>query len=166
MQVVSRPNRTAFTLLELMVMVILVGLIAGIAVVSVSTPFAKIRMDRCVSEFVTLEKAERRCVQRDAKLGQIIRVAPEQFKFVASGRKMSIPSGIQVTKLLRLAPGRGWKNESRIAYVPSGQSATFVVQFENRSGMKRWLTVLGITGQATLIQSEREIQDIMRMTQT
>ncbi len=156
--------RRAFTMIELIVVVILIGFIAGVAMVSVAGPLAKLKLDGCVQKFVQLETQQRRAAQDQSIQGRVLLKSSTELRFECCGRSFALTDGVQIGRMIGFVPGRGWRDCSTVNYIPSGRSPSFAVRFETESGQGRWMLVLGMTGHVIAVQDEQQLSRLMEAT--
>lgn len=145
----SRARSSAFTMLELLAVVILIGLVAGIALVSVRSPLRRASVERCLSRLAEVDAAERAAAMRSPTPGRLQFDAPENsWESKLTRKATSLPRGWSARRFA-CWDGRQWGNVDGVDFFQNGQSATYLIELADESSPDRAIRVLvtGIGGQ-------------------
>ncbi|MGH9661356.1 MAG: pilus assembly FimT family protein [Bryobacteraceae bacterium] len=143
-------NRRGVTLVEMVIVVAIVGLIAGLAAPGLSTGLDTIRLAQAsdsIAAFLNsaLTRAQRRQQPVEVTIAPGENALVSQSVEPASRRRLAMPSGVTITAVLpRLAAET---NEARrFVLLPGGAIPRLGVEIANQRGSRRVVAVDPITG--------------------
>jgi len=158
--------RTAFTLLELLVVLVLVALLTAIVAVRLMAPLQKARLESAVQRVAFID-SQTRTHARSASTGcQIVCELDSGRIFAqdASGHghvafDYRVPGALCVQRVLsaQLDCGSG---TARIEVSARGTSCTYAICLSNAQHEKRWLLFAGLTGQIAYPKDDADVQAI------
>ena len=132
-----------FTLFELLVVMVLIGISCSLVFVSVSSGVLKSRENQFVNEFIATIKRTRSASLLQGKIMAFI-INREKREFYMEGEKHhSIPKTIQVegNNILELEPGM-----FGIFFFPDGSSSGGAIDLIRENGAKKAITVHRLLG--------------------
>ena len=151
LQAVSPPASNAgITLIEMMIVVTIVALIAGLTFPSIAAGFDSLRLRSASNSIVSfldtaLDRADRR--QQVVE----IRISPRESAIIARSadlgfvRRLDLPDGVRINAVT--PPVEGEANELRRFLVyPGGAVPRIGVDFANPEERARWVSVDPVTG--------------------
>ncbi|WP_197455953.1 pilus assembly FimT family protein [Stieleria neptunia] len=158
-------SRVGFTLVEILTVVVIVSLLAGVALVSVSVPLRRSQADAAIAEFRSLDLTAR--LRSSAGLGGWIAINSAEKEIVYSEsdvrqgqRRVQLPAGTLIQRVRGLS-----RNGSRsyvVRYSNQGTSQTYAVEIAAKGNRARWLLFLGLTGQSYVLDDSKLIDEIFR----
>jgi type II secretory pathway pseudopilin PulG len=159
----------AFTIIELMVVVVLMALLATAAVLAFGRPLAAARWDDAVMQLRTCDASARTVAQRFARDVRIVIDLDERTLRRREGRdvvwRVPLPPRFRVEQV-RLSDGT--QTSSGVVEIPIstlGISQTYAVRLIGpEPGQDRWLNFAGMTGQVTLADDESTVESIFGRT--
>ncbi|TWT82576.1 hypothetical protein CA13_40390 [Planctomycetes bacterium CA13] len=154
-------GRLAFTLLELMVVIVLLVIVSGIGLLSIQSSMTLAARQRVISQIIALDNQERAAARRSPRQGRLVQSSAEQIQFELAQRTVQMPSGMRINRLLMLTDRANFASVSEVTFVSSGQSPTYAVEIVDARGMRSWIILLGISGQAFSIDNENEMTALL-----
>lgn len=138
------------TLIELMIVVAIMGLLAGITFPSIASGLESIRLSSATNSVVSfLDGALNRAERREEVMEVVISVKDNAMWMYSAGpgfeRKLEMPSGVRIEAVLPELPlpsdAPRW-----VLLIPGGVPPRIGVQLVNRRGSRRIVRVDPITG--------------------
>jgi prepilin-type N-terminal cleavage/methylation domain-containing protein len=144
-----RANSRGITLLELMVVMALIALIAGLSYPSVARGLDSVRLRTAsddVAAFVgtamsEVERTESPVELRFSRNDGVIEVAGP----ATPARTLRLPDGVSMAGVSPSVAGMP-DNERRMMLLPGGGLPRLSVELASRNGMHRWITIEPVTG--------------------
>jgi prepilin-type N-terminal cleavage/methylation domain-containing protein len=169
-QCLQQPGRArAFTLIEIMVVVILIGLLSGAAMLSFAGPLRARRAHQAVEELAAFDAAARQAARnfgRDveivfelsARRSELVRreLTPEPRETF----RVSLPADVHVEQV-RAAQETSSSGDVAIRCPPRGLSRSYAVRVIGPQ-FDQWLLFAGLSGQVSLVTDESRIESILR----
>jgi len=132
-------------MLELIAVVVLLGLIAGIAIITVGGQMDQARLARSIEQIRSAEQREREAVQRGAVPGGVTFDSRKQsLRFTSSATTITMPSEVAIVGVDDLNTS---EPIDRVLYSQSGQSRSYSVTLRAKSGLSKRLDIIGLSGQ-------------------
>ena len=155
--------RRAFTLIEMMLVVLLIGALAGAAAMSFVRP-----LRAAIEQIRAFDATARQVARRSGREVEIV-IDPYYRQLVRreEGRDISIfrlPDGLRI-KQVRTSGNARQGSELTLAISPHGWSRSYALRLVGHE-FDRWLLVAGMSGQVTVIEDESHVQDILSRTST
>ena len=156
-------SRRAFTLIEVMLVVLLIGLLAGAAAMSFARPLRAARAREAIAQVSAFDAAARQVARRSGGAVQIVIDAYEQ-RFVRreQGRDVSsyrLPDGLRIEQV-RTGNDERDTSQRTVNVSAHGWSRTYAVRVVGPD-LDRWLLVAGLSGQVSVIEDESTVDDIL-----
>ncbi|MEM6776539.1 MAG: type II secretion system protein [Planctomycetota bacterium] len=147
----SESRHCGFTLIELIVVVILLGMVAAIAVLSIRRPIWQTSLQQTIARIEAADVAEREAAQRRGVPGRLsCDVNQGLLRFNASQRTVRIHSPVMLRGAKRWILDR-WEPADFIPFESNGQSASYQIDLDwsSSAGTDPPMTVAvaGISGQ-------------------
>jgi prepilin-type N-terminal cleavage/methylation domain-containing protein len=161
-----RPHR-AFTLVEQIVVIVVIGLLAAAVAMSFSVPVAKVRAQDAVQAVRMLDEGARTQARRSGQAVQIVIDLSERTlaRRDAAGEtvfQVRLPSEIEIDRLRSGAEDVS-SAEAVVTCSPLGLTRTYAVHLRG-PGLDQWLVFAGLSGEATVIQDEATLDSIFAPT--
>jgi prepilin-type N-terminal cleavage/methylation domain-containing protein len=146
----NRTGESGVTLIEMMIVVTIIALVAGLTYPSIAAGFDSLRLRSASNSIVSfldtaLDRADRR--QQVVE----IRVSPRESAIIARSadlgfvRRLDLPDGVRITAVTPAVEGE--PNELRRFLVyPGGAVPRIGVELANPEGRRRWVSVDPVTG--------------------
>ena len=157
--------RRAFTLIELVVVMVLLALLASLTVYSLGGTMDGYRISRAVETIESLDARARRTarttrrpvtVTLDRKHRELVINPIDPREDTVSFR---LPGRVVVEKI-QLARKSSSRKDSKIAINGQGRSPPYAIQLR-RGELTKWLVVLGFSGQVVPVDNEGEVNAIL-----
>jgi len=173
----------AFTLIEVMAVVVILALLAGTVVWSLTGDVRRVGVAEAADTIAHVDRTARIAAQRfeggcrlriDLDQQRARRLHTDAGGEVAAAHSVSLPRGHRIEQLV-LAPDVGdaatggaaarrvISGAIDIAYSPQGASPTYALRLGSPSGRQQWLVFAGLTGQMTVIDDERDVDNLFAM---
>jgi prepilin-type N-terminal cleavage/methylation domain-containing protein len=162
-------RRPAFTLVETLVAVVILGLLVGMAAWAFAGPLRRAQLDQAVEQIRFLDATTRQ-VARDT--GKPFRISIDADR-VALGRidsshgrvllsESALPSGIRIDRVRTTSRDHdGGAIEVEVSRL--GLSESYAVLLAGRE-WRRWVLVSGLSGEVTVVSDDLQIADIFSRT--
>lgn len=155
-------RRNAFTLIELVVVIVIMSLLATLAVISFGGTIDRYQLGRAME---TIEMFDARA-RRDARtLRQPVQTTIDRNdkRLVIHSREESsryrLPRTVEIRDI-RIPRRAVVGGDFEIEFNREGRSVTYAIEL-GRGDMTRWMLVLGASGQVLTITDEREVDEIL-----
>jgi prepilin-type N-terminal cleavage/methylation domain-containing protein len=181
------PSKTAgFTLIEVMVVVLIVGILAAAASLTLVHASRRASAQDLVRRIVELDQLTRRTAQRQQRRQQIvfdldrgmIGSAEETSDGLAGSaaatddsrwlQRLHVSGGLRLTGVRAAGSGDGEQDSGTVTLSCStdGYTPTYALELEESSGPavhRLWLVVAGLTGQVQQASEPRQVQAVWKM---
>jgi prepilin-type N-terminal cleavage/methylation domain-containing protein len=163
-------DRRAFTLIELIVVIVIMGLLATLAVLSTGGMMDRYQLSQAAE---TIEIFDARARRSAHSLRQPIRaiIQPNQRRLVIASpggntsrsvaAQFRLPRAVEIAEI-RLRRRVTAAGNFEIDYNRQGSSPTYALRLQ-RGKMSRWLVVLGVSGQIVTLKNEGEVDEILSL---
>jgi prepilin-type N-terminal cleavage/methylation domain-containing protein len=157
-------HRRAFTLVEVMLVVLLVGTLAAVAVMSFARPLRAARVREAIAEVGAFDAAARRLARRSGREVEIVIDAYEQRltrreQDREPASHLTLPGGLRIEQV-RSSGDAAHESPLTIRVAPHGWSRSYAVRVVGPE-FDRWLLVAGMSGQVTVIEDESKVEAIL-----
>lgn len=165
----GHPGKSGFTLLEMVVVLAIMAMIVAAAAMSLRKPLQTARLKRAMA---SLEDADLRARNEARKRSQPVQLVVDGNRNTATHAIAGAGAGYEVRRSLALSgglridryltAGRS-SNEDRfsVSYSPDGQSNTYAVRVSGDGKFKKWLVVVGATGQYVQSHEDSAVEAIL-----
>ena len=154
----SNPRHLAFTLIETAAVLVLVGLMASAATLSLRSAYRGSQMKDVVSRIQSLDESARRMARLSGKPGTlVIDQAAGKIRFTHEDTESNsllpvhLPRGYQIASF-RVAGG----GSDRVTYSAYGQTSTYEIAITGPNDQSQRLVFAGLTGQITGLEHDEE----------
>ena len=160
------PRRSAFTLIEIMLAVLLMALLASAAALSFSQPLQAARAQDAIESVRATDEGCRQVARRfgrplslsfDLDAGTLSRIEGDR-----ATHRLSLPHGCRIQEL-RTAARRVSAGQMAVRFSPLGIARTYAVRLAG-TGTNQWMLVSGISGEVSLIKHEAQLDAIFAAT--
>jgi prepilin-type N-terminal cleavage/methylation domain-containing protein len=164
-------HRRGFSLIEVAVVILILGIMAGVVTLRLAGPLGKANLDTILAEAGSMDHLTRTAARQQGRPVQlVIDLAEQSLRTKGTdgadlGPAYLLPSGYRLAKLY-LGNHTSYSGQTAILCSRLGQTATYGLQLEAPSGQRRWLLVAGLTGQTVECENEADLQGIMDAGQT
>lgn len=163
-------NRTAFSLVEIMVVILILGIAAAAVAINVHRPLVSANLADTVGALVDFDRTTRTAARaQDRPLRMMVNLsggtvtrATEAAKPI-DGSALSVPAGFRLARLLVGAKDYR-EGETAIPCSRSGFAPTYAILVQSDAGPQQWLVFAGLTGQTVQVSSEDEAKQILSQT--
>ncbi len=178
-----RRWRTCFTLIEVLVVVVVMGLLAGAAVLTLSRSARAATVADGVRRLAPLDELTRAAARRSGRRMAVVLSVGERTDGVPAARETDeasretgtftrLPPDVRIEEVWlwphgdrgaagRTYPDRHSDGEVTIHCSPDGWTPTYAVRLvDERAHAERWLVVAGLTGQVTEANDQRQVATI------
>jgi len=150
----GRSARRGITLLELLVVMALIALLAGLTYPSVSRGMDGVRLRMSADDVAAflaqamgqVEKTETPVLLRFLKDQGVIEMSGPR----TSTRTLRLPEGIALSELLPVPPGEA-RTERDVMLMPGGVFPRLTVEIATRGGASRWIGMDPATGTPSVL---------------
>ena len=161
MQKTSSCSPSAFTLLEMIAVLVLLGLISTIAMISVTGHLERAELGRISQLLASADRKERDASRQSPFPGSMtLDPSKKRMLFRNSGRTLDVGKRIKIAEVVINGPHA---DEGTISFTQSGQSQTYAVRLESQRGASTWVLVVGLTGQALFMESTNNVRSLLAM---
>ena len=156
-----------FTLVELIAVMVIMSLLAGVVLIKAQTPLNSARMRDVVDQIVGFDRLTRSfAVEQNKPVhlvmdlagGELRRTDPDETEVY--GEPFVLPRGCRLARLL-LGGEEIEIGSTAISFSRAGMSASYGLLVEGPGGRQQWLVVPGLTGLAVEVEDEHEARDIL-----
>jgi type II secretion system protein H len=156
-----------FTLIELIAVLVIIGLIAGVAGLSLRAPYTEARLEHVVAQIEQLDATARSRAARTGRPQQlVIDRRAGRFRLLDPDRAgvgesvVQLPDFLDIERMASSAVDAGAGPRS-IDYTPAGASPTYAVALRGPGKRETILVVAGWTGQVTRASTWRTVEQLL-----
>jgi len=161
--------RSAFTLVELMVVLLVMSIVAGALTLSLTSPSKRADMDDVVAGIVQFDLLARQHALRHGQARQLvfdldahkIGELSEEDRDDSPARIFALPEGYRLATLT-LASGSINSGRTAVWCSDRGYTPTYALRVEGPAG-RRWVLFAGLTGEVIQTEDEKEIEQSMAL---
>ena len=163
-----RKPLAAFTLIELVVVLVLMSLLATLTVTAFGGTIDRYRLSRAAETFESFDAYIRREARKSGDMEKAsINSNKGELTFVHSDRlrrrMFRIPNLVEIAELKMVDSDgrrRSMRSVTDFEVASSGRTPTYAVHLQ-RGKLSKWLVVLGFSGQIVSLESEREVDALL-----
>ena len=164
-----RMNRRAFTLIEMIVVIVLIGLLTAAVVMSFARPVEKVRAKDAVEMVRSLDESARAQARRSGDSVQIvIDLSARTLARRGAGGKVvfeaALPNGFEIDRF-RSGVDDIASAEAVVSCSALGLTRTYAVHLSG-PGLNEWLLFAGLSGEVTVVKDEATLESIFRPSAT
>lgn len=162
----ARRAAPGFTLIETICIVLLMGLLAGAAMLSFAGPLRTAKANDLVQQLIAFDAGARQLAKRS---GHDVEIVIDLFEQHLSRReasddeevsaRLSLPAGLRIEQVRTTRQSTDDRVIIRCARI--GISPSYALHLVG-PGFDRWILVPGLSGQAVLVNHESQIQTIFQ----
>jgi prepilin-type N-terminal cleavage/methylation domain-containing protein len=149
----NRPNRGAsgVTLIELLIVMAIIGLMAGVSFPAISAGLDSIRLASAADSIAAfLNGALNRAERRQQAVALIVNPRENKLEAYSNepgfARELKMPDGITIEAVLPAIPDQPAGEPRRLVVMPGSTAPAIGVQIVNRRGARRIVSVDPMTG--------------------
>ncbi len=170
----TSDRHRGFTLIEMTAVLVLLGVLAALATLSLASSIRQSRMDDAVAEFAMHDHLIRQRAQQfgsplsiDLQLGpaNVIRLHGNS---PGDSEILHLPGGVRITRMLMAGESISRVDYGDVSIPCSAQGLTpsYAVQLAGSGNDRRWIFIAGLTGQATNMNDEQQVEQVLQTLQT
>jgi len=167
----SSRAQNAFSLIELLVVLVLIGLLAGLVAVSLESQLGQVRMTEVLDRVKRVDARARLNAVRDDQpqtlrfdmvAGTIERMSGDGMQ-QDQGRLVHMPDGFSIESLKRRGTDTNESLEAAISINRDGWSQSYALAIANAdsNGQDQWLVMAGLTGASWIVDDEQEATQLL-----
>ncbi len=156
-------ERRAFTLLELLVVLTIASLLAGLVGLSLRGHFQQAVLARAIDQIVEADRLARQLAMTNPARTLGLQWDTQRLRISINGgqRAIQLAQKIELGELRQLDTD-GWTTaRDSIAFANNGTSPTYAVRLSAGAASK-WLVVFGLSGQARVFEREEVLTELLR----
>lgn len=165
-QLPSCRARCAVTLAELLVVLVIMGLVAGIAVVRTSGATRRAKLEQAAGTLIHIDSNLREYAIRHQKRGTLrfdltrgtIRSSPGDE---SAGRTQTLGSGVKMRRVMSTTRDVTF-GAITVDYTCIGSTESYAVELESDGGDVVWLLFAGLSGQVTRLKEVRDVEETLQ----
>jgi len=162
-----RVSRDGFTLVELVAVVVLLGILSGTVMWSLS---GHVHRSRLVQAADRIEALDRRARSRARRTAQPVRIVWDENEHtahiepVSSGQENRTPHQVRLGQQVEMdvfAPRQQPDRSRDILISPLGQSASYALKLIAPNDAQLWIVTLGLSGQQLRYETREEAYAVL-----
>ena len=155
-----------FTLIEVMVAVVILGLLTGAVVLAFAGPVNRARMVQAVEEVTYLDASTREVARKSGRAAEVRIDLDEGVIERREGRagsrqtmfRVGVPAPLRILAV-RTAARREESGEAVVPVSAAGVSPTYAVKIAGPEG-SRWVVVAGLSGEVRVLNDDAQVDSI------
>ena len=164
----TNHGRAAFTLVEVVAVVVVMAILAGAMIVSLGDRMSRVRMSGLLDRLESLDRQSRTLAWQQ-KVPMLLAFDRDQHHVERSSldnrptnrRRIHLPKGFGIASV-RVSTNASLANPIRLTISPQGQSPTYAIEVSSGKKDSEWLVFGGVTGQAVRGYNETEVTELFR----
>jgi prepilin-type N-terminal cleavage/methylation domain-containing protein len=158
-------SRRAFTLIETVAVLVILGMIAGLAVVSLQGHVKKARFQQALEQLDQADRFARSLARKEslpheltfdfAKNHISLGWLPVGSTFIKPIRTWRLPTGVKLAELKAHA-GSQTRSKGKINIASNGTTPMYAVKLRQGTQLSKWWVCLGFSGQTIRIDKDNE----------
>lgn len=159
-------TRRGFSLIEMALVILILGILAGAVTLRISGPMRNARMDAYLRDLRVYDDLTRTMARRrgeflhvvmDLDNGRLQRRTRNEH--AAIGQPMRTSSEIRVAEL-RLADRHIPEGTAALEFTPQGFSPTYALRVLGPNGREAWVMWLGLSGESWILNEQEQLANI------
>lgn len=164
-------SRTAFTLVEVLAVVLLTGLLASLAFVSLGGLVASARVDDAAASLAAYDRLTREAARRFDRPTRLVfdletaRVARRPADPVRDGEPpapLLLPAPLAMERVV-VAGRRYDSGEVAVDCSAAGHTPSYAVMLRGTGGQRTWVFVAGLTGQSRRLEDDEAVDEVIQL---
>ncbi len=164
---VIRHNRSAFSLIELTVVLLILAISAAAVALRIHEPLGRARLDELVAEIGEFDALTRRYArENDRSVRLLVDLGAGRMGRSDEGGGEELGRSLELPGRARIA--RLWIGEREIGIGAAsigcsrrGLTPSYAMVLEDEAGRKRWILVAGLSGQVIELESDEEVRNVL-----
>ena len=159
----------AFTLLELLVVLTIMGLLAAVAVVRLQGPLHAARAGDVAGRIAFTDGQVRSHSRRFARPSRLVYDLDENSAYAESDTPggvrqyhFALPDTVRLAAV-RMARGDVERGKATIEVTSDGHTPTYAVRLDSDDRHGQWLLFSGLTGQVTKLKAQADVQELFQL---
>ncbi len=159
--------KDGFTLIEVMAALLILAIVAGAVALSVAGPRRSAETEDVLGELIHADRLARHTARRHGRAVELVfdlaagRVerrwidGPDEESY-----RYELPKGFRFGELI-LADRRIASSSASVVCSRAGRTPTYALRIDAPGGRRRWVLFAGLSGEATEIADERQLEEIL-----
>ncbi len=157
----SKAARDAFTMLELVAVLVMLGLISTLGMLAVSGQLDQARLNHLAQSIANADRKERDASRKSPTAGSLtIDKSMKRLRYENSDHTIDLKDNLKIAELII---GSGKSNERSVIFSHAGQSSTYALRLESKRGAMRWIVIIGMTGQVLFNDDSNEVRSLLAL---
>jgi prepilin-type N-terminal cleavage/methylation domain-containing protein len=151
----------AFTLIEMLVVLALSAILAGIVSVSLAGSFHTARAQDVAGNIATYDRLSREYFRKFGRSGSLVFDIARQTITRVDSAPLRLPSTLHFSQIVT-ADKTTTSGEVSIACSSDGQTPSYALDLTDDTGKHYWMVTAGLTGRTIQVENEQEVRDIFQ----
>lgn len=161
MQNQNKLNRSAFTMLELIAVLVMLGLISSFGMIVVIGQLDQSRLTHLAQTIANADRKERDASRKSPTAGSLtFDKSMRRLRYQNSAHRIDIKDDLKIAEVII---GSGKSNERSILFSHAGQSSTYAMRLETKRGSTNWVVVIGMTGQILFSDDSTQVRSLLAL---
>jgi prepilin-type N-terminal cleavage/methylation domain-containing protein len=157
----SNPARQAFTMLELVAVLVMLGLISAFGMFAVSGQLDQARLSHLAQSIANADRKERDASRKSPTAGSLtFDKSMRRLRYENSVHTIDLKDNLKIAELII---GSGKSNERSVVFSHAGQSSTYALRLESKRGAMNWIVVIGMTGQVLFSDDSNQVRSLLAL---
>lgn len=160
-------TRTAMTLFELLIVIVILGLFAGLAMMRAGAVTYAARLEQSLGRLENSDETTRNYAARHAQSGWLrFELGTNRFERAIDGRAQStqrhtLGSNIVINRFVSTSRDAD-AGDARIDFTSQGASETYAIEITSHGHPSIWLLFAGLTGQVVRLQEADDVASVFQ----
>lgn len=161
----NSPHKTAghaFTLIELVVVMVLIGIMTAMAVLSLGGTMDRYRLTQATETFQTFDaRARRQARSARRTIEATIEKDKRRLVIAQPSKQFRLPDSVEI-KTVRISQQAVPRTKVKLRFDSAGHSPTYAVEFR-KGKLSKWLVILGTSGQTIAMDNVGEVNALLSL---